>query len=145
MNPSRSNLKSRACVAVFFLLIGAWFWHEWLVRRENAPNETAAGRAALYEKFSGPGYFHIDSAGRKCEEFYIERGAAEMQIQRVTEERGLAASERSSVQRIVERCVESSPSRAVGGARVNVLQLNLALDEEHPPRSGTPGPGQTRF
>jgi K+-transporting ATPase ATPase C chain len=60
---------------------------------------------------------------------HISPAAAEFQIRRVAQERGLDESE---VRVIVSRNTEGRQFGFLGEARVNVLLLNLALDERKP-------------
>lgn len=60
---------------------------------------------------------------------HISPAAAALQIQRVAAARSKAAGD---IERLVERCTEGRDLGFLGEPRVNVLQLNLALDREFP-------------
>jgi len=59
----------------------------------------------------------------------ISPAAAEFQVNRVARERGLAPER---VRELVSRATKGRTLGFLGEPRVNVLQLNLALDEQSP-------------
>ena len=62
---------------------------------------------------------------------HISPAAAEFQIPRVARERGISEDE---LRQIVNAHTEGRQFGFLGEPRVNVLELNLALDEKHPLR-----------
>jgi K+-transporting ATPase ATPase C chain len=60
---------------------------------------------------------------------HISPAAAEFQVPRVARERGINGDE---LRRIVKQHTEGRQFGFLGEPRVNVLELNLALDESHP-------------
>lgn len=60
---------------------------------------------------------------------HISPAAAEFQVPRVARERGISEDE---LRRIINEHLEGRQFGFLGEPRVNVLELNLALDERHP-------------
>ena len=106
----------------------------WLLREKNAeqlPNEKKVAMELLADKQAGAGYFHPADASVAPDEqgvFWIEPPAAQSQIDRILRERNQDASFRDKVRKLIEETSEPHPSRIVGGERINLARLNLALD-----------------
>ena len=84
----------------------------------------------LEDKQSGPGYFHAEPGTQPDEAgvFWIEPDKAALQIDRVLRERKLGEGEREKLTKLIDEVAEPYPSRTIGGNRVNLARLNVALD-----------------
>ncbi len=103
--------------------------------RHAVPDAKAAGEAALAQQFAGARYFHSPQAPA-ADPYGISVAAARAQVEGITRERNLAPGAAARLNALIDRLSESStrPSkvRLAGDARVNVLNLNLALDQAEP-------------
>lgn len=72
----------------------------------------------------------------------ISPAAALFQLDRVAEARGLSAEQKAGLENLVQNSIETRQFGILGDPRVNVLELNLALDQAFPEptheRSSTP-------
>jgi len=105
----------------------------WIAMRENdapIPDEKRVAMIALEDKQSGPGYFHPEDGTQPDEQGirWIEPDKAAAQIDRVLRERKQAETEREKLVTLINEISEPHPSRTVGGSRVNIARLNVALD-----------------
>lgn len=124
-------LHSLTVAAMIAGIAGAW----WLIRREGVeeiPDEKKAAMELLAGTQTGPGYFHPaqDSAAKPDEHgiIWIEPVDAEAQVSRILEERKLGEPGRGKLLKLIGETSEAHPSRTVGGDRINLARLNLALD-----------------
>jgi potassium-transporting ATPase KdpC subunit len=94
------------------------------------PNEKRVAMIDLENKQSGPGYFHAEPDTQPDEEgvSWIEPDKAAEQIDRVMSERKLEEGEREKLTKLINEISEPHPSRTIGGNRVNLARLNVALD-----------------
>jgi K+-transporting ATPase ATPase C chain len=85
--------------------------------------------AALRNAGSGPGQVPVDlvTASGSGLDPHISPASAEFQVQRIAASRKMSADE---VRDLVRAHTESRQFGIFGEARVNVLQLNLALDRQ---------------
>lgn len=100
--------------------------------RFAVPDEKVAGVALLAEKLAGPGYFHA-SAVKEPGPFeeggpWIGVEDAQMQVPRVVMERHLDMEKAAAIKQLISQLAEAHPSRTIGGERVNLVRLNLAVD-----------------
>jgi hypothetical protein len=124
------NRVRRAIGGIVLVLFGAWLLLQWNAQQGKTPEEVQAGLDALYEKFSGPGYFHVElGASNTVSRYDVPRARVEAQMDRVLAERKLGTNYGAELERLVQRHIEPSKSRATGEPHVNLLRLNLALDE----------------
>ncbi|MCW1926254.1 potassium-transporting ATPase subunit C [Luteolibacter arcticus] len=105
----------------------------WFTGREEEapiPDEKRVAMIELEDKQSGPGYFHAEADAQPDEQGirWIAPDKAAAQIDRVIRERKLEEVEREKLARLIDEVSELHPSRTVGGSRVNVARLNVALD-----------------
>ena len=116
------------------LLIGglaAVWWFVWRDDGERLPDDKRTAMILLEEHQSGPGYFHpADSAAAPDEQgiFWLTPAQANDQIDRVMRERKMDESEREKLAKLIDEAGEPHPSRTIGGVRVSVTRLNVALD-----------------
>lgn len=93
------------------------------------PDEKAAGLALLAEKLSGPRYF--TSTTQEEGQLWIRPQDAVSQLPRIMAERKLGPDANRKIHDLIDRLTVPPASRMVGGERINLLQLNLALDSIH--------------
>jgi hypothetical protein len=93
------------------------------------PNEKAAALALLEEKLSGPRYFKAPVTGNKDPDgLWIKIEQVRLQEERVILERHWDQRQREELERLISQISEPEPSRMVGGYRIPLDRLNLALD-----------------
>jgi potassium-transporting ATPase KdpC subunit len=128
---------NRPLLLVFLigLLLGGLAVVWWFTGRgddERIPDEKRVAMIELEDKLSGPRYFNAEEGTVPDEQgiLWIEPDKAAAQIERVLRERKLedAAGEREKLIKLINEVSEPHPSRNIGGNRVNVARLNVALD-----------------
>jgi hypothetical protein len=93
------------------------------------PDEKAAAMALLAQKLTGPEYFDAPVAGIQEEGGpWIDPREIDRQKDRVIAERKFDADQRARLDRLIAELSEPQPARMVGGYRVQLARLNLALD-----------------
>jgi len=111
-------------------LMAAW----WYMREDaepSLPDERKVAMELLSEKQTGPEYFHADPAEAAPDEngvVWVDANDATAEIDRIAGERKFDPAQREKLAKLVQEASEPHPSRAVGGYRVNLARLNLALD-----------------
>ncbi|QJE97759.1 potassium-transporting ATPase subunit C [Luteolibacter luteus] len=106
----------------------------WWFSREDAqslPDEKKIAIERLVESQTGPAYFQSgDSAPDPDSDgvVWIDAVVARAQIDRIVAERKGDDAMKRRIDRLVDEASEPHPSRAVGGERINLARLNLALD-----------------
>ena len=91
----------------------------------------AAAEAAQKENPGTPVPVDLVTSSASGRDPDVSPAAAEFQVPRVARERGMSESD---VHRVVEAHTTGRQWGFFGEAAVNVLELNLALDEQHPMR-----------
>ena len=93
--------------------------------------EQAAVERALAERYAGPRYFLAGSAAADGDEGgpWLDLVEARQQVARIAEARRLGPAGVDRIEALLDKLAEPHPSRAVGGKRLNLLRLNMALDE----------------
>ncbi len=115
------------------LAVLAWAFVEFeksqVVQRENARIERIAAESLLAEKLSGPRYFSAPLSGISEEGGpWINVSDVRSQVERVAKERNLTPDKVRDLERLIDQMADLHPSRAIGGARISLNALNLALD-----------------
>lgn len=118
-------IVASAVLAVVSLLI----WN-FIHRSEIAiPDEKVAAMELLVAKLSGPRYFNAPVSGIKDPDGpWITAEEVLAQKERVILERRWDENEKAGMDRVISQLSEPSPSRMVGGFRIPLERLNLALD-----------------
>ncbi|WP_367874729.1 potassium-transporting ATPase subunit C [Luteolibacter sp. Populi] len=85
----------------------------------------------LVESQVGPRYFQPEPDTKLDEQgvLWLDSTKANEQLPRILGERKWGDSEKDKVMKLVEETSEPHPSRVVGGRRINLAKLNVALDE----------------
>jgi K+-transporting ATPase c subunit len=110
--------------------IAAIWWFDRSGNEAPIPDEKRVAMIELGDKQSGPEYFHAEEGTKPDEQgvLWIEPDKAAAQIERVLRERKLADSEREKLTKLINEVSEPYPSRTIGGSRVSLTRLNVALD-----------------
>ncbi len=126
-------MKARLRVFLAGLILGSLAAIWWFTREpaEPLPDEKKVAMELLTDTQSGPDYFHAGDPAPMPDErgiVWLDPLAAREQIDRVAEARKLDAAGREKLARLIEETCEPHPSRVVGGDRINLARLNVALD-----------------
>ncbi|MEO7097759.1 MAG: hypothetical protein ABI162_00230 [Luteolibacter sp.] len=116
-----------AAVVAVAVMFSIW----WFIHRSEipVPNENAVAMELLVEKLSGPGYFNAPVTGTPdADGPWIVLEDVRSQKDRVILERHWGGSERVELDRLISQLAEPKPERMVGGYRILLERLNLALD-----------------
>jgi hypothetical protein len=103
----------------------------WRNRPPPLPDEKKAAMELLVETQSGPRYFEAAGEAATPDEqglVWIDPVDADSQIDSILKARHWNAGKRDQVRKLIAEASEPHPSRVVGGERINLAQLNLALD-----------------
>lgn len=115
------------------LILGGLGTAWWFTRddAEPLPNEKKVAMERLVESQAGPAYFHPGASAPAEDEngaVWIDTAAAREQIDRIVSARKGDAVMKARISKLVDEASEPYPSRVVGGERVNLARLNVALD-----------------
>jgi potassium-transporting ATPase KdpC subunit len=121
-----------ACLLLASIAAIWWFTGRGGDGEPSIPDEKRVAMIELENKQSGPGYFHAEPDTQPDEEgvSWIEPDKAAAQIDRVLRERKLEEGEREKLTKLINEVSEPHPSRTIGGNRVNLARLNVALDAD---------------
>lgn len=125
----------KALLRIFLtgLILGGLAATWWLTREDAEPlsDEKKVAMERLVESQFGPGYFHANEPAAAPDEHgvvWIDAVAARGQIERIVEARRGDLRMKERIQKLVSEASEPHPSRTVGGERVSLARLNVALD-----------------
>ncbi len=99
------------------------------IRPVTAEEERKAAEIVLSERFEGTRYFQptaSDESGKP--DLWIDPSEALKQVPGIASARKLDADKTRRLSALVDRMTEAHPFRSVGGGRVKLNRLNLALD-----------------
>lgn len=130
MSPKHLKIATVIVALVILALIGLapYAWVN-TTARVPIPDEKAAGVELLAEKLTGPGYFSRADATEEEGTLWLGSDKVAGQFERVVAERRFSPSEEKKLRKLIEQLKEPQPSRLIGGERVNLVRLNLALDQ----------------
>ena len=122
----------RLLIFISAVLVAVGMFSAWKFIRRNeipVPDEKAAAMALLAEKLSGPRYFNAPLGGNQdSDEPWIGVEEVRLQEDSVILERHWGQSQRAELDRLISQLSEPRPARMVGGYRIPLERLNLALD-----------------
>ena len=122
----------RWLVILFAALMAASVCWIWMFARQAAipmPDAKVAAMSLLAEKLSGPRYFNAPVTGESnAEGPWIRLEEVHGQTVRVIDERKFDGDQRARLERFITELSEPQPARMIGGYRIQLERLNLALD-----------------
>ena len=115
------------------LILGCLAAVWWFTRddAEQLPDEEKVAMERLVESQTGPGYFHPGDPAPVPDEkgiTWLDAVAARDQVERIVRERKGDEAMKEHINKIIDEASEPHPSRTVGGERVSLARLNVALD-----------------
>jgi hypothetical protein len=125
------GIKRSITVVAAVLVAAVAFW-VWQFTRRHAipiPDEKVAAMTLLAEKLSGPRYFNAPATViQNADGAWIGLEEVQRQKDRVADERQFDGGQRAQLERLIADLSEPQPARMVGGCRIQLERMNLALD-----------------
>jgi len=124
-----------AVTAIYLLFYGAaaWVYHNSQWRPLVVPNEQSVAYDVLAAKFSGDRYFHlsrpVDASSIPEVRYLTPVSGIRDQIDGVARARHLDADGLRRLNETIDQLGKPSASRSVRSRMINILQLDLALDQ----------------
>ena len=132
MNSKRSIILAITIAFLFAIGVASFVWFR-NDRSFKILDEKKVGVALLAETLTGPRYFQEPEHPA---EFLSGEGGpwiapedAMKQAGRVAQERRYDAAQTEKLKTLIEKLTEAHPSRVIGGDRIQLVRLNLALDQ----------------
>lgn len=125
----KSPLRFLLLLLVLAACAAATWWFIRASEPEQLPDEKKAAMELLIDEQRGPSYFQAGaSVADEQGIIWIDALAARDQVERIVRERKGDEAMKTRIFKLIDEASEPHPSRAIGGERVNLARLNLALD-----------------